>query len=189
MKINKNSWHYKLLTEHLGFYLGKYSNWSLCRYFWTVVFAIPVFIFIILPGIAFIKLNDAISTRAWYVSIIVFTTMFWYSLFFLLGYNIEIGNAKPLIFTPEYTHYTAGLEMSIILGTAVNIASLFMILVVYNENHYKYREKKKKPLDVEDLEKMKDKQPNILIEFLKARKNKICPLVTFVDPDSEKDIE
>ena len=66
--------------------------------------------------------------------------------------------------------------MLAILGVLIFLLSLAD--TAWDDFKYKRAEKKREADD-----KPKEKKPNIFIEFIKAKKEKVCPIIEFEDED------
>lgn len=159
MKISKNSWHYRLWR-----YSGLYpSTLSLCPYFWiTVLLSISTFIWV--PHVLLAKskrLEDHFFTR---LSLHILITLGYLSMA-LGAYN------DPYIALAVYGS----------LGTMAFVSIGCFMLSEYIKNwKTERREKRIAELRARDW-KEKEKPPNLLLETIKAKKEKYCPKLEFVD--------
>lgn len=154
MIINENSWHYKLFKLFN-------DEWqrpkTLCTYFWSIViptFFVSIFGCAILVGLTIIC---AESLQHW----IIFS-----SLWTLL----------PSAFI------LALLVVLLIIGLSVG---LFVIPAHLHEKYKNYKWKKDYALHIENIDRKNKGLPpiqpkkSIIIEFLKARKAKMCPIIEY----------
>lgn len=136
MKISKNTWHYKMVTERFCYTNGWRACNNLCLYFWQVVARF-------LMGFALGLL--AISPVVTVIAIIT--------------------NYMPPLVTP-------------FVATGLTFAALCMIAGVIfiwekTEDLIRHTKWKRKSLEP------KEKKPNLLIEYIKAKKEKMCPIIEF----------
>lgn len=161
LKFNKNSWHYKLVFFLYGrwyFPIPQYSTRkiSLCKYFWTVVTGVFIF--------PFIKL--------------------WRSLPYSIRDHEDLGRAISIwavicgiihivawSFLAEYWWLGFTVFFSV-LGVGALIGAVIIFIIDLIDKH---REKQSK----------KTRRPSLLKEFIKARKNKVCPCIEFVEDKDE----
>lgn len=129
MKVNKNSWHYKILTERFCFMEGWYECYisgSLCLYFWQVMFRL------------------------------------------FLGVGLGLLVVSPLF---SWTIILLGLDPSVLGATGVLV--LIMGLTATSAAIY---------IGMEFIVS-KEKEPNLVVEYIKSKKNKVCPIIEFVEKD------
>ena len=147
MKVNKNSWHYRLLTGDI-FGIQGVNSWnvssSLCLYFWQVVFML------LWKGVA---------------------------LFFLTPFVINSLLILPLVSTLGLI--TTGVIVQGDTGLTVLVMELIVIivfvLVLAGLSLYTFLK------DKTDLADVVEKDPNLFVEYIKAKKNKLCPIIEFVE--------
>lgn len=173
MKLSKNSWHARVNKFIFGEdYLESVD--CLCPYFWGTILAIvAVPLWLIGHGIS--RIIDAVENTGFtfpqlHVNItvkrIIARTIGYTSLFSFVGiiaYMIGLAIIKY------------GIVLVLIwLGLAVGIFAGFCGLVygisLLKEKYDEWR-----------LGHPKEKKPNLLIEMFKAKKNKHCPLVSWVE--------
>jgi hypothetical protein len=144
MDINRNKWHFKVITGDCFFMEGWTPSRSLCVYFWQVVtrFHWCLFVFTL-----------ALSPLA---TAIVLGTGTAESSYFLVAIYASVGVAVSLLY-------------GLLLGSVVGFYIVEGIKYVYN----------KLPSNCE--EPKKPKEPNIIIEYIKAKKAKVCPRLNFTD--------
>lgn len=147
MKVNKNSWHYRLLTGEI-FGIEGLNSWnvsnSLCVYFWQVVFVL------LWKGVA---------------------------LFFLIPFVINGFLIQPVIFI--FGWITTGIIVKGDIGLTILIMesvviTCFVIVCAGLSLHTFLKNKT-------DLSEDVEKEPNIFVEYVKAKKNKLCPMIEFVE--------
>jgi len=149
MKVNKNSWHYRLLTGDI-FGIQGVNSWnvssSLCLYFWQVVFML------LWKGVA---------------------------LFFLTPFVINSLLILPLVSTLGVI--TTGVIVQGDTGLTVLVMELIVIIVFVivwaGLSLYTFLK------DKTDLVGVVEKEPNLFVEYIKAKKNKLCPIIEFVEED------
>ena len=147
MKVNKNSWHYRLLTGDI-FGIQGVNSWnvssSLCLYFWQVVFML------LWKGVA---------------------------LFFLTPFVINSLLILPLVSTLGLI--TTGVIVQGDTGLTVLVMELIVIIVfvivLAGLSLYTFLK------DKTDLADVVEKDPNLFVEYIKAKKNKLCPIIEFVE--------
>jgi predicted PurR-regulated permease PerM len=144
MDINRNKWHYKVITGDCFFMDGWYASRSLCVYFWQVVarFHWCLFVFTV-----------AVSPLA---TAIVLGTGTAESSYFLVKVYASVGVAVSLLY-------------GILLSSFVGFLIVEGIKYVYNKFPRKHEEPSK------------PKEPSIIIEYIKAKKAKVCPRLNFTD--------
>lgn len=175
MKISTDSWHYKMICT-----MWEFDRWnpppkSLCPYFWTVVGSTLVF-------------------PLWRLV--------------MAAKDIHFDMPKPSWSLPSMSHSrrvtiarTAGVVLcvgfgiyDIYIGSYI-LAGVMFGFAVYNalpsgflgeliKSHRK--EKAFKPRKYKEPKIKKPKEPNLFWEYIKARKQKVCPLIEYVDPDEEE---
>ena len=139
MKVNKNSWHYRLLTGDI-FGIQGVNSWnvssSLCLYFWQVVFML------LWKGVA---------------------------LFFLTPFVINSLLILPLVSTLGLI--TTGVIVQGDTGLTVLVMELIVIIVfvivLAGLSLYTFLK------DKTDLADVVEKDPNLFVEYIKAKKNKL----------------
>lgn len=147
MKISKDSWHYRMLTNRFMFLDGWYSyniSNSLCIYFWQVVFRF-------LGGAA-----AALTISAPIV----------------LGLDVATGVIQTIdnVVLQVLLHLWAGL--GIFTGLLAVVYSILIVLAFvaagaeWASQRIPSKEKKK---------------PSLLASYIKAKKDKVCPMLEFVD--------
>lgn len=153
MKVNKSSWHYKLVTGD-----NERAPTSLCKYVRKLV--------LLMVGWTIITAILAVCVAG----------IFTFILAFLPWFYIDTAS-NPL--------FAVGIVMFILFAIGI----LEYISLKFNE---KKRERARqaaidamnnrvnKKTKIENIEEVK---PNIVIEYLRAVKNKICPMLEFVDDD------
>lgn len=156
MKISTNTWHYKM-NEYVYDMLNKNISNSLCGYFWQTVFApIIVFIFTVLGLLAIIIL----SWGAFYLVGALFSQL-------LVWINV-----LPESFT---------LLKNVFNWRFIPMSILFDVLVVgvfYSKHKYSsYKERKIEEAKEKGIQI--DSKPLLVVEYIKAKKRKICPLIEF----------
>lgn len=137
MKINKKSWHYKLIRSIMN--EPEYYYQTICKYFWALVGSILAWIGILL-------VIAILSTGFVYVAFIVplaspglFETFWSMVLWTFMGYN----------------------AIKIARGVKEYYSDNFFFTTIY------------------ERPRKKEQKPNIVAEWLKAKKAKICPFIDF----------
>lgn len=152
MKISKDSWHYRTLTDGLFWLDGWVASNSLCLYFWQVFFRL------------------------------------------LMGFGIAMVATSPLVFyivgvmelyAPEHMALillllpwvVCGLVVSVVGG--VIVAMLCIGLVFYAIGSLLSWLWGVSPLN--KYIKKAENRPSIIVEYVKAKKDKVCPILEFED--------
>jgi hypothetical protein len=164
VNINKSSWHFKLL-DMLDFKLvWKLCNGdtvTLCQYFWNVVGAVLLGIS---TGsiITFLALGSLFIAATMLSGLVIFFGASWLP-------AIEAGSYL-------YSNHRVGLLLVALVGTAfvwqTTIDQVRAGLIVPQWLKL-YKREVVKP--------QKDAKPNILFEYIKAKKAKFCPVVKLED--------
>ena len=151
MKLSKKSWHYKL-----NMWYTEGVPRSLCPYFWRTVWYIvtlPITIVLFIPwGIVLLITGDRENIveeypRALAMDILLGAAFCMIAIFWHL--NPKEGDPWVVVWVLGLTSWLL----------------LVIILIVYIGSLFEKRVQKK------------EKKPNILGEYLKARKNKYCPII------------
>ena len=149
MKVNKNSWHYKTITEEtlgVGGCSQYFVSHSLCTYFWQVIASILLkgtLLLVILPaGLSLFVTLPLISLVGWLVT----------------GSLVE-GDLGLIILFAEVL---AVLIWLIVIGVDI-LRNKF--------NDYRY------------VKESVDKGPSLVGQYIKAKKDKICPIIEFVEEE------
>ena len=162
LTIKQNSWHYKL---HRFFYTKDSSN--LCNYFWSNLLGICALI--LAPVLALLILIVKIFTNK---SNDITPPIFLYFLFAVISFIGGLGVLGSATLSLLILAKGMLLGSLIFLGAILLLIILFLIVHVVDENKHKFKIFKFK-------EDKKDKKPNLIWEFIKATKNKYCPLITY----------
>ena len=183
IKFTKNTWHYRLVIFVFGkhyfsgekYYKGKWIkqgyDTSLCEYFWTVVLCSLIFPFKgfweILPyGVK--QHEDIIKVLLIWLIISVIVHAF----VVFKG----IGVPEVQVWYLGIVIYFGG------IGVALGGIGILAVIFKMNDAVDDYYKKRK-----ESKHDEKESKPSLLVEFLKAKKNKVCPCIKFVE--EEKEIE
>mgnify|MGYP000427424455 CR=1 FL=1 len=152
MKVNKNSWHYRAITEETLGVTGVGSNFvssSLCIYFWQVVSSI-VFKGAVLLGVLPVVLA---------VSVVLPLSSLVGS---MVTGNIIGGDLGLIILLAEMVATMVGL---LLLGCGA---------LIDKYRDYRYEKFMEEPID---------KEPSLVAQYIKAKKDKICPIIEFVEEE------
>ncbi|SOK59305.1 Phage protein [Yersinia phage fHe-Yen9-03] len=156
MKISTNSWHYKM-NEYVYDMLNKNISNSLCGYFWQTVFAPIITLTIVLLGLVVISI---LSWGAFYLVGALFSN-------FLVWINVlpESFQLLKKVFNWRF------IPMSILFDVLV-------VGVFYSKHKYSsYKERKIEEAKEKGIQI--DSKPLLVVEYIKAKKRKICPLIEF----------
>jgi hypothetical protein len=175
MNLNKNSFSARL---YRWFYNREEMPKNLCPYFWMLVtaylFALPVVIFTLPFELVYTKFgkdNEALGTRIgasiimWFFIFMAFVVISPVLLLFGASFNGSLHN----IFH--------GAILSYIIGTGFGL--YYLVKFIYNK--IKERNEPKYDEDGNIVIRGRAKKPNILVEFIKAKYNKYCPQITWVN--------
>lgn len=184
IKFTKNTWHYRLVIFCFGKYYFisktyKHGEWvkkgydtSLCEYFWTVVLCSLVFPFKgfwhILPyGIK--QHEDIIKVLL--IWLIISAIVHAFVVFKGIGFpEVEVWYLGFVIFFGGIACALFGIG--------------FMMLIMKLGDRYDDWLKEK--LSVHSTKERKIKKPSLALEYLKAKKSKICPCIKFIDDKEDK---
>jgi hypothetical protein len=198
MKVNKNSWHYKLWAARYFNVYSIPSNVSLCSYFWAVAFeaaCIPLSyilrvlaktaLFASLPFLAVLALlfgylPTSFDVFSWshYKPFRVGPFRFYPShvlfsfvsvRFFMLLCADIASSKEPVPLAAVIGLFGFWLALTILFWHLVSSIGEISVYV----DPYKGT--------------VKPKQPSLLTEYIKAKKAKVCPLVEFVDSEEPND--
>lgn len=174
MKINRNSWHYRLQD---ALEMDPWKKNNLCSYFWNTVLSMLLGIMVAFP-----LLGTSLIVFVWWVTYrsldkvykskhgetfahydkYLFALVLGTSLLAITsGLGALFYNLEPL--ESAWTVYAAAFSMSVICSTG-----LYAIIKRATKDAGKY---KLKPETTDDL----------LSAWLKAKKQKICPLIEFTE--------
>jgi hypothetical protein len=166
MKISTDSWHYKLLSRvwKYGLPYNSPPN-NLCKYFWLTVATTLIY-------------------PLWRVSVALDNIDF-----DVKGPNWKWPDKWPskstmidiimLIWTFGFGIFDLMTGSYILAGIMFGIGIWWLLPKSFKRRiRYRYQYKPPKP--------KKPKQPNIAIEYIKAKKKRVCPLLEFVNPIEEE---
>lgn len=156
MKISKNSWHYRLLRDY--YYMEPAEG--LCQYFWETVFlTIGLPFFLIKKFIC-----DLSNGWKWFLAILYSVVS--------LPVTIYLNGIVPTNGLLIFPFVVA------IVISSIGVLFLIFLLILLLMLGPRYLYEKIKP------KKTKDKN-SLLKEFIKAKWNRVCPRLEFVDEDEE----
>jgi len=199
MEFSKNSWHYKLVNKFYGEeYFADYrvnisergfrgyskidKNISLCKYFWSVVLAtvatalyMPIKYLLVLPlGFIVRELSSVLPS----VDVEVNLPRMSYEtknkigkvvVGFFLG--IIVGLAIYGLIVKFWATIWYIVEIGVVVGVWI-VARLSLDYIVERRRR-------------QERNVIKPKDPNLVKEFVKAKKSKICPIIKFKDDPNE----
>lgn len=162
MNISKNSWHYKFLSRH-----KKEIPKSLCPYFWSLVFNLSFWVMVGL-GIFGLLLGFLHFFLEFY---------YYYQHTFNLSLDVILGFIWGVI---KFTLVICVMSLAFV---AICFALAIMIGIVIMPFSLASPWFKKTCFRLLDKlpSKPNNMNPNLLFEFLKAKKDKVCPILNFVD--------
>lgn len=156
MKISKNSWHYKMLNQGaFGLFEKRYPSQSLCLYFWQVVYQIGA-LFLWLPFMGFL-----------FVSVFAVGPLLLVATWFLAGELLTSHQAVMQILPEMLAPMVAAGMLGLVLYVFVIVAFFCAGLSVL-------------PKKIRTNQAV-DSKPSLVIEYVKAKKQKICPILEFTD--------
>ena len=154
MKVNKSSWHYKLM-DYFNFDiiddLRYGDNVTLCRYFWNVIGSLLVallvtFVAVGVAGIASLLLMVCIIAPISYLS----------QSYFGFGWDFASEMGVTMIWI-TWVLVPLGMGVDAVAKKQMKIFPSWMKIKL--------------------LPPAASSKPNILVEYVKAKKNKFCPLI------------
>ena len=194
MKLGKNSWHAKVNKFIYGSYYLEDVD-CLCPYFWGTIiamFAVPIW----LTGYGIAKIIDTIEDQGWSLPkrrhIFVSKNQGWslpkrrhifvsknqkdiigkiigYSFLFIIASMITIAIGLAII---EYGLAHVLFWTGVVLGVVGAFIGIVFLAVYLKERYDEWHDSNTIATQ---------KKPNLLVEMFKAKKNKHCPLVSWVD--------
>lgn len=159
LKLSKGSWHYKMLLILKGGYYfyhydKKQKRLSLCKYFWTVVIGIFQYPFTVMWRSLPLSIQDHDEAGK--------AIGVWLAICIVIEIVSRI--IDPSWWWVGFTVFFIGLAF---VGVIVGAISLFEFLEDKN-----YERQMKRRIE---------RKPSLFKEFIKAKKNKVCPCIEFVD--------
>jgi len=160
LRIDTNSWHYRLNSKIYGSDIPK----NLCPYFWGTILSITIlsWLFVLL---------DLIDRQNWSIphfNIGLLNFLEKHSIIFRYGLNLGLAGFGGISY---FGFGNAGAIFPMAIGISLTIFAIFSKRIfkpgVYKPRHYQ------------------EKTPNILIEMAKANHHRICPRLDFVDTQKE----
>ena len=190
MEIKKNSWSTWLIKLNFGIqnnraYMTEYYHGempkTLCSYFWALVCAILIIPFNI-PGLIIgLTKRDIKDPADSY-----FGAIFWFSFQVLSGViGMFIFRHPTINITFTDSLLIKGLIAmacgALIIGTILGL--IYLTAYTY-DNLWVKRMRKEEELRLNNPDEYwakKEKKPNILMSFIKAKKEKVCPIIEYKD--------
>lgn len=159
MNIKQSAWHFKF---NLWFKSG--SMWkmpkTLCGYFWTTVIHIIMVLLIV----------GFVGSAAWMFGIPFLTEVAAINAL-IVGLSSWVINAIAVI--------AGAIIFSIFAAIVVGI---FVGIATTNYKFKEYRRKKRYDTMVKRIDAgLPAEEPHIVMDFIKARKAKVCPLINYVE--------
>ena len=171
MKLSKNSWHARLNTYIFGEYYTRSVD-CLCPYFWGTILAILCLpLWLIGHGIGYIienfpetgwhapKLNMSYDTKQKIGNIVGYGFLVFIAVIAIIGLTMAIIEYGII-----HVVFWIGIGIGFICGFIVFASAMFWIKEKYDDWRSDHP---------------KEHKPNLLVEFIKAKKNKHCPLITW----------
>ena len=178
MKFNKNSFTAKLVQYS---YPNKGLGNNLCTYFWQAFFA---YFFSPLIGIHYLfdsnffrrefkkvlfNDSDTFLNKIAYSMGRLFLIAMCFFMFVIIGNKLHVDNT--------FIAFIVGIVMFVIV---ICIGLFFIFLInyssIYIKKFFNFFRKSRKNI-VEKNKKLKENRNNVLIEYIKAKKRKICPII------------
>lgn len=159
LNVTKNAWHFKLAKKHYKWWDAKEYPVTLCSYFWHVVWAVT-FKFIILPFMFFLGLM-VIGLLIFGVLILPHS---------LLGVFLHH-------FWPQYFYSPQDATLLSDLATLqlwISDLVFYVIFGMFWWLWYKIKNRKSKPYSAR-------KEDSLVIAWVKAKKDRVCPLIKYED--------
>lgn len=162
IEFSRDSWHYRLVNRTLT---TQYPSRSLCIYFWQIVWSLTV------KGFHILK---------WPVPIMMVGVgaifIFWPELLpGFIGYDED----NKMIFEYLSWFYTMGGICFIMAGMAVVAITVFFTLLGIGMFI-------RTVINAIKDSRPETEEPNVMVEYLKAKKERICPMIKFVSKDEMK---
>jgi Na+-transporting methylmalonyl-CoA/oxaloacetate decarboxylase gamma subunit len=183
IKFNKKSWHYRLVSYVFGKYWystqdyvhGKWVNkkfdTSLCTYFWTVVLCGLIFPFKAIWN----NLPYAITDHEDICKAVLLWAIGSAGLHWFLMYQIPVRDITTDMWYLGFVIFFGG------IGVALTVVGILALIFKLNDIVDQYVKKK-----AEEENTVKIPKASLLTEFLKAKKNKVCPCIKFVEEEENK---
>ena len=183
MEIKKNSWSTWLIK--LNFKIANYETSklpkTLCSYFWTLVCAILIIPFNIpglIIGLTKEQIKDPGDTD--------FGAFFWFLIQLLSGIiGMFIFRNPTINITFTDSLLIKGLVAmacgALIIGSVLGL--IFLTAFIFDNLEAK-RIRKDEELRLNNPDEYwakKEKKPNVLMSFIKAKKEKVCPIIEYKD--------
>lgn len=157
MKIKRTSWHAKF---YKAIYVANTLPTNLCPYFWKLVLAV---ITLPITSVSFLGRCRSFGDRfawlvaAFFIELVIFAVGLPFSIW--LGF-ISADN--------QINWHDFFIANGMGIAGCAAIALIGYLCEMLSKRNYK-------------TAKVKEKQPNILVEFVKAKKNKHCPMIEWED--------
>jgi hypothetical protein len=154
MKVNKSSWHYRLM-DYFNFkiindlYSG--TNVTLCRYFWNVVGSLITLLGGVLVGIAVAGVM-CLTLFAFVIAPISYLTQSYF------GFGWDIATQLGFIMI-----WICWVIIPLCMGLEAAIRGNMKVFPNW--------------MKIKLSEPAPETKPNLLVEYVKAKKSKFCPLI------------
>lgn len=157
MKIKRTSWHAKF---YKAIYVANTLPTNLCPYFWKLVLAV---ITLPITSVSLLGRCRSFGER--------FSWLF--AAAFIEGIIFAVGLLLSMMFglissTSKVNWHEFLIANGMGIAGCAAIALIGYLCEMLSKRNYK-------------TAKVKEKQPNILVEFVKAKKNKHCPMIEWED--------
>lgn len=175
MKLNKNSISSKL---YRWFYCTDEMPISLCPYFWKLVlawlFLIPLSV-VRLPSPVFSTHDNTISGK------IALGLLGWFGVFLIFSLLSPVA----LFFTSFEKGFMMTTISRAISVWIIGILVLLYLGIVRLKEHISDKKRSKMKRNEYGRIIIPDKKPNIVKEFVKAKYNKYCPKIEWINSDNK----
>jgi hypothetical protein len=155
MKIKRAAWHAKF---YKAMYVTNKLPTNLCPYFWKLVLAV---ITLPITSVSFLGRCTSFGDRFSWIFITAFIEGIIFSVGLLLSMMFGLISSTSKINWHEFL---------IANGMGIAGCAVFALIGYFFEILSRWEHKA-----------AKEKQPNILVEFVKAKKNKHCPMIEWED--------
>lgn len=163
MKISKKSWHYRFqiwAREKLD--LREYPPQSLCPYFWSTI------------GLGLLTAIAGVIVGVIWTAVTVAGALVWL-------WSV-MTNRDERLAKKQAAKDALIMERARIQRAIYELEDLFYAKKISREEfERRYAELKAKLYGEKKVEKVKE--PSLIMEFIRAKKAKVCPLIEFVDEE------
>ena len=166
MNISRTSWHYKLLEHFNWLPWDRYA--SFCEYFWKVVGALFI-VAVVAPIVATGMILDVFTVYIMWANDVVLPEGQGPGDYLLNDYFGLSFETYPVF----YVLLTVSLGLGLMAWLAIAVV-VFFITIMYLHGKYEDRRIAKRASGT-------TQEPNIFVQWAKARKDKLCPIINYKD--------